>query len=54
MEEITIDSKPKSIKERNEALGRILWGKNGSKFSMRRFAMAAMKKLLHKKKEGKK
>jgi len=30
--------------EMNEAIGRVLWGKNGKKFSMRRLIFAYMKK----------
>ncbi len=30
--------------EMNEAIGHVLWGKNGKKFSMRRLIFAYMKK----------
>ena len=37
--------------EMNEAIGRVLWGKNGKKFSMRRIIFAFMKKKLGGKKK---
>jgi hypothetical protein len=37
--------------EINEAIGRVLWGKNGKKFSMRRLIFAFMKKKLRGKKK---
>ncbi|MBY8985457.1 MAG: hypothetical protein KGD65_10335 [Candidatus Lokiarchaeota archaeon] len=51
MEEFS--NKPKYVDEdeMNEAIGRVLWGKNGKKFSMRRLIFAFMKKKLGGKKK---
>jgi len=45
--------KPKYIDEdeMNEAIGRVLWGKNGKKYSLRRLIFAFMKKRLRGKKK---
>jgi hypothetical protein len=45
--------KPKYVdeKEMNLAIGRVLWGKNGKEFSMRRLIMAFMKKRIRGKKK---
>ncbi len=51
MEEFS--KKPKYVDEdeMNEAIGRVLWGKNGKKFSMRRLIFAFMKKKIGGKKK---
>ena len=52
--EITVDPKPMRTKDRNKAIGQILWGRNNGKFSMKRFGLAMMKKSLKREKEDKK
>ncbi len=51
MEEFS--KKPKYIDEdeMNEAIGRMIWGKNGKKYSLRRLIFAFMKKRLRGKKK---
>ncbi len=44
MEEFSRKPKYVNKDEMHEAIGRILWGKNGKKYSMRRLIFAFMKK----------
>ncbi|MFX1596402.1 MAG: hypothetical protein ACFFBK_10120 [Promethearchaeota archaeon] len=52
MEEFSKKPKYADKDEIYEAIGRVLWGKNGKKFSMRRLIFAYMKKRIGGKKKS--
>lgn len=50
MSEFIVEPNYMSEEEMGDGLGRLLWGKNGGKFSLRRLIFAMMKKRLRGKK----